>query len=86
MAHDLYRSYRHNCRLVISYGGISIIQAIEIYTYWNSLTVYEKLTAIDEYFRKYGHLLPNETTEGSAIGSSLFLRKYWQSIPKSSVV
>lgn len=34
--------------------------------YWESLTLDEKLYAPDEYLRKYGHLLPQELTEGSA--------------------
>jgi hypothetical protein len=34
--------------------------------YWGQLTVNEQLAAVDEYLQKYGHLLPSETTEGSA--------------------
>jgi len=34
--------------------------------YWNGLTVEEKMSAPDEYLRKYGHLLPSEFTEGFA--------------------
>ena len=35
--------------------------------YWKKLTLDEKLAAPDEYLEKYGHLLPSELTEGSAV-------------------
>ncbi|MCX5674670.1 MAG: hypothetical protein NTX87_06645 [Planctomycetota bacterium] len=38
----------------------------KIGTYWNYLSINEKLAAGDEYLAKYGHLLPSELTEGSA--------------------
>ncbi|MDY6838842.1 MAG: hypothetical protein SWH78_12805 [Thermodesulfobacteriota bacterium] len=34
--------------------------------YWQSLTVDGQLAASDEYLQRYGHLLPQELTEGSA--------------------
>lgn len=35
--------------------------------FWHSLSVKEQLAATDEYLEKYGHLLPEEITEGSAV-------------------
>jgi len=35
-------------------------------TYWDSLSVEEKLNASQEYLEKFGHLLPSELTEASA--------------------
>ena len=40
--------------------------AAKISSYWNGLSVEEKLAAGDEYLAKHGHLLPSELTEGSA--------------------
>jgi hypothetical protein len=34
--------------------------------YWQSLSIDERLAAPDEYLQQYGHLLPQELTEGSA--------------------
>jgi len=38
----------------------------KVNTYWNNLSVEEKLNASQEYLDKFGHLLPSELTEGSA--------------------
>ena len=35
--------------------------------YWKKLTLDERFAASDEYLEKYGHLLPAEMTEGSAV-------------------
>ena len=35
--------------------------------YWKKLTIDEQLSVADEYLEKYGHLLPSELTEGSAV-------------------
>lgn len=35
--------------------------------YWHYLSVDEQLATTDEYISKYGHLLPSELTEGSAV-------------------
>jgi len=35
--------------------------------YWKKLTLNEQLSVTDEYLEKYGHLLPSEFTEDSAI-------------------
>ena len=35
--------------------------------YWKKLTLDERFAASDEYLEKYGHLLPSELTEGSAV-------------------
>lgn len=34
--------------------------------YWQGLSVDEKMAAMEEYLKKWGHLLPSELTEGSA--------------------
>jgi len=38
----------------------------KVASYWEDLSVAEKLEASSEYLAKYGHLLPSELTEGSA--------------------
>jgi len=38
----------------------------QVWNYWNSLSIAERLSAPDEYLRQFGHLLPTELTEGSA--------------------
>ena len=35
--------------------------------FWNKLTVDEQFSVMDEYLEKYGHLLPSELTEDSAV-------------------
>ena len=37
-----------------------------IIAFWNGLSINERLSVVDEYLSKYGHLLPSELTEGSA--------------------
>ena len=54
----------------------------EIYTYWETLTVDEKLAASDEYMHKYGHLLPKEMTERKAPRVKSFFTKILQEHPK----
>ena len=54
MAQMLVEQYMHN--------EISAL----ISTFWNNLSVNERLAATEEYLAKYGHLLPSELTEGSA--------------------
>jgi len=54
----------------------------EIYMYWDSLSVDEKLAASDEYLGKYGHLLPNEMTEGNAPRIKAFFVKVLEEHPK----
>ena len=46
------------------YAGNEI--SARILTYWNSLSVDEKLAAPREYLARFGQLLPGELTEGSA--------------------
>jgi len=36
-------------------------------TYWDALSAHEQLAAGEEYLEKYGHLLPSELTEDSAM-------------------
>jgi hypothetical protein len=38
-----------------------------IRVYWNGLSIPEKHSAADEYLREFGHLLPEQLTEGSAV-------------------
>ena len=40
--------------------------AARVWSYWNGLSMAEKLAAADEYLSKHGRLLPSELTEGSA--------------------
>ncbi len=47
------------------YGGREV--AGRAGTWWDELSVEEQLAAIEEYLAKYGHLLPAELTEGSAV-------------------
>jgi len=51
-------------QMVKDYSGNEIKARIS--HFWDSLTLDEKLAAVDEYISKYGHLLPSEITEGSA--------------------
>lgn len=51
-------------RIAIQYAENEI--SARVWTYWNSLSVSEKLAASTEYIAKYGHLLPSELTEGHA--------------------
>lgn len=37
-----------------------------IWRFWNGLSTDEKMSAADEYVRRFGHLLPSELTEGGA--------------------
>ena len=36
-----------------------------VWRFWESLTNDEKLETVDEFLRKFGHLLPSEYTSGS---------------------
>ena len=54
----------------------------EIYMYWDSLSVEEKLGASDEYLGKHGHLLPGEMTEGNAPRIKAFFTKVLEEHPK----
>jgi hypothetical protein len=51
--------------------------------YWNRLTPDEQLAAGDEYLEKYGHLLPDEMTEGSAARIRVNLPKVLIQHPKT---
>ena len=51
-------------QMVDEYSGNEI--SAKIGFFWNNLNVKEKMGVIDEYLKKYGHLLPSELTEGSA--------------------
>jgi hypothetical protein len=54
-----------------------------IYTYWESLTVDEKLAATDEYLHNYGHLLPAEFTDGSAARLKVHFPEVLKEHPKT---
>lgn len=53
-----------------------------ISAYWNRLTVDEKLAAVDEYLSKFGHLLPTEFTDGSAVRLKVHFTKVLNEHPK----
>jgi hypothetical protein len=46
------------------YAGNEI--SARISQFWNALSTDEQIGVIEEYIKKYGHLLPSELTEGSA--------------------
>jgi hypothetical protein len=54
-----------------------------IIDYWNRLTSDEQLSATNEYLDKYGHLLPDEMTEGSAARIRANLPKVLAQHPKT---
>lgn len=56
--------------------------AARIWSYWNGLSMAEKLAAPDEYLSKYGHLLPSEITEGCAGRVRANLPKVLQEHPR----
>ena len=51
-------------QMINQYAGNEISGRISCY--WENLTVDQRIAALQEYLRKYGHLLPSELTEGSA--------------------
>ena len=51
-------------QMINEYGGNEI--SARISNFWESLSTDEKLAASQEYLNKYGHLLPDELTSGSA--------------------
>jgi len=62
----LYKVLKSIARqMVKDYSGNEIRARIS--DFWDSLTLDEKLAVADEYIAKYGHLLPSEITEGSAV-------------------
>jgi hypothetical protein len=61
----LNRVLREMARAISEEYGENWI-AGQVWNYWNSLSIAEKLTAPDDYLRQFGHLLPTEMTEGSA--------------------
>lgn len=52
-----------------------------ILSFWNSLSVDERLDTASEYLAKYGHLLPSELTEGSAARVRAELPKWLERYP-----
>jgi len=53
----------------------------QVNTYWNGLSVDEKLDAPVEYIAKFGHLLPSELTEKSAARIRANLPKFLEKHP-----
>ena len=51
-------------QMINQYGETEI--SAKISNFWESLSTDEKLAASQEYLNKYGHLLPDELTSGSA--------------------
>jgi hypothetical protein len=52
-------------RMIEEYAGNEIRARIS--HYWYPLSTEQKLAATEEYLGKYGHLLPSELTEGTAV-------------------
>lgn len=52
-------------RMIEEYAGNEI--RAKVSHYWYPLSTEQKLAATDEYLEKYGHLLPSELTEGTAV-------------------
>jgi len=52
-------------RIAQRYGENEVVAKIG--TWWSSLSVDEQFAATDEYLERYGHLLPSELTEGTAV-------------------
>jgi len=52
-------------RMIEEYAGNEIRARIS--HYWYPLSTEQKLAATEEYLEKYGHLLPSELTEGTAV-------------------
>ena len=51
-------------QLIKNYSNTEI--TAKVLNFWESLSVEERLAVVDEYLRKYGHLLPSELKEGNA--------------------
>ena len=54
-----------------------------IASFYGSLGVDEKLAVCDEYLDKYGHLLPPEHTDGSAVRIKAFFHKVLEEHPRT---
>ena len=67
-------------RMADEYGTNEI--KARIGAYWNRLTVDEKLAASKEYLSKYGHLLPEDVTEGSAPRLRAYFPKFLEQHPQ----
>jgi len=67
-------------QMINEYAGNEIRARIS--HYWYSLSVDEQLAATDEYLAKYGHLLPYELTEGSAVRIKANFIKVLEEHPK----
>ena len=52
-------------RIAQRYGENEVVAKIS--TWWGTLSVDEQFAATDEYLERYGHLLPSELTEGTAV-------------------
>ena len=52
-------------KMINEYSGNEI--KVRISRFWDELSIDERLSACDEYIKKYGHLLPDEMTEENAI-------------------
>ena len=52
-------------RIAQRYGENEVVARIS--TWWGTLSVDEQFAATDEYLERYGHLLPSELTEGTAV-------------------
>ena len=62
----LYAVLRKLARRIAQQYGENEVSA-RVGVWWDALSVDEKLAATDEYLCEYGHLLPSELAEGSAV-------------------
>ncbi len=77
----LYGVLKKLARRVARQYGENEVSA-RIGTWWDQLSVDEKLAAGDEYIEKWGHLLPSELTEGSAARIRANLPKVLEEHPR----
>jgi hypothetical protein len=67
-------------RMADEYDGNEV--KARIGAYWKRLTVDERLDASKEYLSKYGHLLPEDVTEGSAARLRAYFPKFLEQHPQ----
>ena len=78
----LYAVARKMARQIAENAAETEIAAM-VHSFWNFLSVDERLQAGEEYLRDYGHLLPSELTEGSAARVRANLPKFLIEHPRT---
>lgn len=58
------------------------IVVVSVWSYWNSLSVEDKYSAVDEYLARYAYLWPSELTEGCAGRMRANFPKFLQQHPR----